>query len=137
MLVVNSKTGAAFTQNAPVKTNRQMGTAMEQLSTGQRINGVKDCAARLAIASRVTPQVISLSTGVRAAATVSTRFTPDGASGSYAFVDSEARSGWGFFYMNSLSGSDSVIGQFWNDLNFSLYSNQVLDPSHADYWPRF
>ncbi|MBT6038223.1 MAG: hypothetical protein HOH17_03070, partial [Halieaceae bacterium] len=235
MLVVNSNTAAAFAQNALVKTGRQMNTALEQLSTGVRINGAEDDAAGLAIASRMTSQVIGLSTGIKAASdaiglvstvdgalaemgemyqrlrelaliaengtnsqqdirilqaefdavvgsiesvithttyqgynvffnpsgqlsshldwrndgqavvmnmtftlgdtgTVSTSFTPDGAGGSYSFVDSEVLSGWGyFFYMNSNSNSDSVIGPFRNDPSASMFSNQVLDPSHADY----
>ena len=233
--MVNSNTAAAFAQNALVKTGRQMNTALEQLSTGVRINGAKDDAAGLAIASRMTSQVIGLSTGIKAASdaiglvstvdgalaemgemyqrlrelaliaengtnsqqdirilqaefdavvgsiesvithttyqgynvffnpsgqlsshldwrndgqavvmnmsftlgdtgTISTSFTPDGAGGSYSFVDSEVLSGWGyFFYMNSNSNSDSVIGPFRNDPSASMFSNQVLDPSHADY----
>lgn len=68
------------------------------------------------------------------AGTVSTSFTPDGAGGSYSFVDSEVLSGWGyFFYMDTNSTSDSVIGQFRNDPSYSMFSNQVLDPNHADY----
>ncbi len=235
MLVVNSNTAAAFAQNALVKTGRQMNTALEQLSTGVRINGAEDDAAGLAIASRMTSQVIGLSTGIKAASdaiglvstvdgalaemgemyqrlrelaliaengtnsqqdirilqaefdavvgsiesvithttyqgynvffnpsgqlsshldwrndgqavvmnmsftlgdtgTISTSFTADGAGGSYSFVDSEVLSGWGyFFYMNSNSNSDSVIGPFRNDPSASMFSNQVLDPSHADY----
>ena len=35
--------------------------------------------------------------------------------------------------MSANSNSDSVIGQFRNDPGYSMYSNQVLDPSHADY----
>ena len=59
---------------------------------------------------------------------------PDGAGGNYSFVDSEVLSGWGyFFYMKANSSSESVIGQFRNDPGFSMYSNHVLDPSHADY----
>ena len=235
MLVVNSNTAAAFAQNALVKTGRQMNTALEQLSTGARINGAEDDAAGLAISSRMTSQVIGLSTGIKAASdaiglvstidgalievgemyqrlrelaliaengtnsqqdirilqtefdavvgsiesvithttyqgynvffnpsgqlsshldwrndgqavvmdltftlgdtgTISTSFTADGAGGSYSFVDSEVLSGWGyFFYMNSNSNSDSVIGPFRNDPSASMFSNQVLDPSHADY----
>ena len=235
MLVVNSNTAAAFAQNALVKTGRQMNTALEQLSTGVRINGAEDDAAGLAIASRMTSQVIGLSTGIKAASdaiglvstvdgalaemgemyqrlrelalvaengtnsqqdirilqaefdavvgsiesvithttyqgynvffnpsgqlsshldwrndgqavvmnmsftlgdtgTISTSFTPDGAGGSYSFVDSEVLSGWGyFFYMSANSNSDSVIGPFRNDPGASMFSNQVLDPSHADY----
>ena len=66
--------------------------------------------------------------------TISTSFIPDGAGGNYSFLDSEVLSGWGyFFYMRANSSSESVIGQFRNDPGFSMYSNQVLDPSHADY----
>ena len=65
---------------------------------------------------------------------VEATFTPDGAGGSYSFINSEVLSGWGyFFYMNSNSNSESVIGQFRNDPNASMYSNQVLDTLHADY----
>ena len=65
---------------------------------------------------------------------VSATFTPDGAGGNYSFINSEVLSGWGyFFYMNSNSNSDGVIGQFRNDPNASMYSNQVLDASHVDY----
>ena len=67
MLVVNSNATAAVTQNALVKTGREMHTALEQLSTGVRINGAEDDAAGLAITSRMTSQVIGLSTGISAA----------------------------------------------------------------------
>ena len=234
-MIVNSNTAAAFTQNALIKTSRHMNTALEQLSTGSRINGAEDDAAGLAIGSRMTSQVIGLNTGIRAASdaigmidtidgalvemgemyqrlrelallaengtnsqgdirilqdefddvvssiesvithttyqgynvffnpsgqlsshldwrndgqavvmdlsfrlgdagTVSTSFTADGAGGSYSFIDSEVLSGWGyFFYMTTTSSSDSVIGQFRNDPNYSMYSNQVLDTNHADH----
>ena len=67
MLVVNSNAAAAFAQNALVKTGQQMNTALEQLSTGARINGAEDDAAGLAISSRMTSQVIGVSTGIQAA----------------------------------------------------------------------
>ena len=68
------------------------------------------------------------------AGTISTSFIPDTVAGGYSFVDSEVLSGWGyFFYMTTNSNSESVIGQFRNDPAYSMYSNHVLDPSHADY----
>ena len=42
-----------------------MNTAMERLSTGQRINSAADDAAGLAIASRMTSQIRGLETAVR------------------------------------------------------------------------
>ena len=66
--------------------------------------------------------------------TISTSFTSDGAGGSYWFMDSEALAGWGYFFcMTNNISSESVIGQFHDDPGFRMNSNQVMDPSHADY----
>ena len=235
MLAVNTNTASAVTHNALTKISRSLDTALEKLSTGQRINSAEDDAAGLAATSRMTSQILGLATGIRAASdaigfvdtidgalaemgnmyqrlrelallaengtnsqqdirilqtefdnvvvsiesvithttyqgynvffnpsgqlsshldwrndgqavvmdlsfqlgdagTISTSFIPDTVGGGYSFVDSEVLSGWGyFFYMTNNSSSESVIGQFRTDPGFSMYSNQVLDPSHADY----
>jgi flagellin len=52
MSVINTNVNAVLAQNALVKNERSMSSAMEQLSTGKRINGAKDDAAGLAIASK-------------------------------------------------------------------------------------
>ena len=65
MAVVNTNVNATVAQNALVRNDRQMNTAMERLSTGQRINGAKDDAAGLAISSRMTSQIRGLEMGVR------------------------------------------------------------------------
>ena len=65
MAVVNTNVNATVAQNALVRNERQMNTAMERLSTGQRINGAKDDAAGLAISSRMTSQIRGLEMGVR------------------------------------------------------------------------
>ena len=65
MAVVNTNVNATVAQNALVRNERQMNTAMERLSTGQRINGAKDDAAGLAISSRMTSQIRGLEVGVR------------------------------------------------------------------------
>jgi len=64
MAVVNTNINASIAQNALVKNERSMNTAMERLSTGQRINGAKDDAAGLAISSRMTSQIRGLEVGV-------------------------------------------------------------------------
>ena len=57
-----------------------MNTAMERLSTGQRINAAKDDAAGLAIASRMTSQIRGLDVGIRNANdAISMISTADGA----------------------------------------------------------
>jgi len=65
MAVVNTNVNASIAQNALVRNERQMNTAMERLSTGQRINSASDDAAGLAISSRMTSQIRGLETGIR------------------------------------------------------------------------
>jgi flagellin len=80
MAVVNTNVNATIAQNALVKNERQMNTAMERLSTGQRINGAKDDAAGLAISSRMTSQIRGLEVGIRNANdAISMISTADGA----------------------------------------------------------
>ena len=80
MAVVNTNVNATVAQNALIRNERQMNTAMERLSTGQRINGAKDDAAGLAISSRMTSQILGLETGIRNANdAISMISTADGA----------------------------------------------------------
>lgn len=54
---VNTNTAATLAQNA-IKTNRRgLNVALEQLSTGKRINAANDDASGMAISSRLTSQV--------------------------------------------------------------------------------
>ena len=65
MAVVNTNVNASVAQNALARNERSMNTAMERLSTGQRISSAADDAAGLAIASRMTSQIRGLETAVR------------------------------------------------------------------------
>jgi len=65
MASVNTNVAASIAQNALSKNERSMNTAMERLSTGKRINGAKDDAAGLAIASRMTSQIRGLEVGMK------------------------------------------------------------------------
>ena len=65
MVAINTNVSAAYSQNA-MKTNaRAMSTAMEQLSTGTRVNSAKDDAAGLAIGQNMTSQIRGLNQAVR------------------------------------------------------------------------
>jgi flagellin len=48
-----------------MKNERSLGTAMEQLSTGKRINAAGDDASGLAISARMTSQIRGLETSIR------------------------------------------------------------------------
>ena len=65
MAVVNTNINSSVAQQALVRNERSMNTAMERLSTGQRINSAADDAAGLAISSRMTSQIKGLETGIR------------------------------------------------------------------------
>ena len=80
MAVVNTNVNASVAQNALVRNERSMNTAMERLSTGQRINSAADDAAGLAISSRMTSQIRGLEVGIRNANdAISMISTADGA----------------------------------------------------------
>ena len=65
MSVINTNISAMKASNASVSASKMLGTAMERLSTGKRINSAKDDAAGLAIATTMTSQVKGMSQGIR------------------------------------------------------------------------
>ena len=65
MAVVNTNIGASLAQASLMRNERALGTAMEQLSTGKKINSAGDNAAGLAIATRMTAQIKGLDTAIR------------------------------------------------------------------------
>jgi flagellin len=65
MSVINTNVSSLISQNALKVNNRAMATAMNQLSTGNRINSAKDDAAGLAISENMTAQIRGLSVAVR------------------------------------------------------------------------
>jgi len=65
MPVINTNSAALNAQNVLKINSRAMGTAMEQLSTGTRVNSAKDDAAGLAIGTTMTSQIRGLNQAVR------------------------------------------------------------------------
>jgi len=65
MTVVNTNLGASIAQSALVKNQRALDSAMEQLSTGRKINSAADDAAGLAITTRMTSQINGLNIAVK------------------------------------------------------------------------
>jgi len=65
MPVINTNTNAAYAQDALKVNSKVMGTAMQQLATGNRINAAKDDAAGLSISQNMTSQVRGLNQAVR------------------------------------------------------------------------
>jgi len=65
MVAINTNVSATYSQNALTKNTRAMSTAMEQLSTGTRINSAGNDAAGLAISQNMTSQIRGLNMAIR------------------------------------------------------------------------
>lgn len=65
MAVVNTNISASLSQAALAKNDRALSKAMEQLSTGKKINSAADDAAGLAISTRMTSQIIGLEQSIQ------------------------------------------------------------------------
>jgi len=65
MTMINTNISALKAATASTNASKQLGTAMERLSTGKRINSAKDDAAGLAIAASMTSQVRGMNQGIR------------------------------------------------------------------------
>jgi flagellin len=65
MAVINTNISAIKASNASNSAAKMLGSAMERLSTGKRINSAKDDAAGLAIATSMTAQVRGMNQAIR------------------------------------------------------------------------
>ena len=65
MAVVNTNMAASIAQASLVRNERDLSTAMQQLSTGKKINSAADNASGLAISTRMTSQIRGLDQAVR------------------------------------------------------------------------
>lgn len=65
MTIINTNTGAIQAQAVMQRANTETATAMSRLSSGLRINAAKDDAAGMAIAEKMTSQVMGLNQAVR------------------------------------------------------------------------
>jgi len=65
MSVINTNVKSLVAQNAMAVNNRSLDKAMQQLSTGKRINTAADDAAGLAIGNKMTAQIRGLNQAVR------------------------------------------------------------------------
>ena len=65
MAVINTNTLSLMTQNNLTKSQSSLGTSIERLSSGLRINSAKDDAAGQAIANRFTSNINGLTVAAR------------------------------------------------------------------------
>lgn len=65
MAVINTNISAIRASNASNSAMKELGTAMERLSTGKRINSAGDDAAGMAIATSMTAQIRGMNQAIR------------------------------------------------------------------------
>jgi flagellin len=65
MAVINTNISAMKAANASNAADKMLGTAMERLSSGKRVNSAKDDAAGLAITTKMTADIRAMAQGVR------------------------------------------------------------------------
>ncbi|HHL33405.1 MAG TPA: flagellin, partial [Desulfobulbaceae bacterium] len=64
-LTINTNVASLNAQRNLARTQRDLSTSMERLSSGLRINSAKDDAAGLAISDRMTAQIRGLNQAAR------------------------------------------------------------------------
>ena len=131
MSVINTNVSALYSQNA-MKTNaRAMSTAMEQLSTGTRVNSAKDDAAGLAIGQNMTSQIRGLNMAIRNLNDgINMMQTAEGAMVEQSNMLQRMRE----LAVQSMNGTYSSTQRGYLDLEFQALTSQIDDISVNTTW---
>ena len=131
MSVINTNVSAMYSQNA-MKTNaRAMSTAMEQLSTGTRVNSARDDAAGLAIGQNMTSQIRGLNMAVRNLNDgINMMQTAEGAMVEQSNMLQRMRE----LAVQSMNGTYSSTQRNYLDLEFQALGSQIDDISNNTTW---
>ena len=131
MTVINTNVSATLASNAIVRNERAMGTAMERLSTGKRINSAADDAAGLAIATKMSSQVKGLEQAARNASdAISMVQTVEGAAKEILNIFTRMKE----LAVQSNSGTYSATDRAALDLEFNELRNEVNRIAENTEW---
>jgi len=134
MAVINTNVKALFSQAALASSNRAQSTAMQQLSTGKRINSARDDAAGMAIATRMTHQIRSLNQAVRNAGDAITLIqTAEGATGQITDMLQRMRE----LAVQAANDTNSNDQRSYLDLEFQQLKKQIVQISENTEWNGF
>jgi len=134
MTVINTNVKALYAQAALKRTDVELSTAMQQLSTGKRINSAKDDAAGLAIATRMDQHVRSLNQAVRNAGdAISLIQTAEGATNAISDMLQRMRE----LTVQSLNDTNSGKQRGFLDLEFQQLKEEILHISNTTEWNGF
>jgi len=134
MAVINTNVKALFSQMALGASGRAQTVAMQQLSTGKRINSARDDAAGMAIATRMTQQIRSLNQAVRNAGdAISMIQTAEGATNEITDMLQRMRE----LAVQAVNDTNSNEQRSYLDLEFQQLKQQIVQISDNTEWNGF
>ncbi len=134
MSVINTNVKALYTQNALKVSGREQSAAMQQLSTGKRINSARDDAAGLAIANRMSQQIRSLNMAIRNAGdAVSLIQTAEGATASITDMLQRMRE----LAVQAINDTNAQDQRGYLDIEFQQLKQQIQSISEFTQWNGF
>ena len=134
MAVINTNVKALFSQMALNTSGRAQATAMQQLSTGKRINSARDDAAGMAIATRMTHQIRSLNQAVRNAGdAISLIQTAEGATNEITDMMQRMRE----LAIQAVNDTNDPQQRGYLDLEFQQLKQQIVQIADNTEWNGF
>jgi flagellin len=134
MAVINTNAKALFSQMALKNTDRSSSVAMEQLSTGKRINSARDDAAGLSIATRMTHQIRSLNQAVRNAGdAINLIQTAEGATNEITDMLQRMRE----LAVQAVNDTNNNADRSYLDLEFQQLKQQIVQIADNTEWNGF
>jgi flagellin len=131
MTVINTNIKSLIVQNAIKVNNRAMGDAMEQLSTGKRINSAKDDAAGLAVTENMTSQIKGMNMAIRNANDgIGLAQTAEGAMVEISDMLQRMRE----LAVQAASGTLSDTQRGYLNSEFNQLNNQIIDTVTNTKW---
>ena len=134
MSVINTNVKALFSQAALKSTERSQSIAMQQLSTGKRINSARDDAAGMAISTRMTHQIRSLNQAVRNAGdAISLIQTAEGATNEITDMMQRMRE----LAVQAVNDTNDNAQRSYLDLEFQQLKQEIVHISDTTEWNGF
>ncbi len=134
MAVINTNVKALFSQMALGSSGRAQSIAMQQLSTGKRINSARDDAAGMSIATRMTHQIRSLNQAVRNAGdAISLIQTAEGATNEITDMMQRMRE----LAVQAVNDSNNNADRSYLDLEFQQLKQQIVQIADNTEWNGF
>ena len=134
MAVINTNVKALFSQAALKSTERNQSVAMQQLSTGKRINSARDDAAGMAISTRMTHQIRSLNQAVRNAGdAISLIQTAEGATNEITDMMQRMRE----LAVQAVNDTNDNAQRDYLDLEFQQLKQEIVRVADTTEWNGF